>query len=309
MVTNSMIRISPFFRIHLLVLCGVVLLAFWDPAAGLHAQSAASSGASSPDPSSTDIDAPTPQIAPAIAPQPPEAPIKTTSSPEAVPPDSGAPGAPRDHRRQARQLTGTGQQQQTQNSGGAHFSLWDRTPFDAYLPGGSARSGQQVSSGAGENTQNSSFQGGNGACFDCALGAGTMSSNTMGNRSAWLMGQPGQLNQPNFGQFLRASAGMNLSSSFGGFRMSYGDKLNGNAGGPGSVGKGAAQATFNSSSFGGAFNFSAAAMMGSSGMHGAFSSGVIGSNSFSNPSSFGGAPMGAGSEKRPATSLTTRMSF
>jgi hypothetical protein len=123
------------------------------------------------------------------------------------------------------------------------------------------------------------------------------------------MGQPGQFNQPNFGQFVRAPAGMNLSSSFGSFRMSYGDGLNGHASGPGGVGKGSARATFNSSTFfGGAYKFSAA-MMGSSGMHGAFSSGAFSLGSFSNTGSPGGAPMGAGSQKRPATSLKMRMTF
>jgi hypothetical protein len=226
-----------------------------------------------------------------------------------MPADSQAPAAPPNHRAQGRQLTGTGQQRQTQDSGGVHFSLWDRTPFGALLPGGGAPSGQQFSPGAGINPQRSPFQGANGACFSCGLGAGAMTSGTMGNRGAGLMGQPGQFNQMNLGPFTRAAVGMNLGSSLGGFKMSYTNGLNGSANGAGGVGKGSAQATFNSSPFDGMFNFSAGAMMGSSAMHGAFSSGAFGLNSFSNTGSFGTAPMGGGSDKRPSTSLTMRMSF
>jgi hypothetical protein len=108
----------------------------------------------------------------------------------------------------------------------------------------------------------------------------------------------------NLGQFTPAAVGMNLTSLLGSFRMSYTDGFNGNVDGPAGVGKGSAQATFNGSTLGGALNFSAATMMGSSGIHGASSSGAPGSTSFSNPGSFGTAPMGAGMVKRP-----TRMSF
>ena len=286
-VRNCMIRFSPSFRVHLLVLSGTVLLVFGRPVSVLHAQSASGTNASGPEATSTDIDAPTPQIVPAVAPQTPAAPMATTSLHAAVPADYGAPAAPQDHRRQGRQTTGNGQQHPVQDYGGVHFSLWDRTPFDAYLPGGSARSGQGA----------------------IAMTPEAKISDPMGNRGRGLMGQPGQFNQPNFGQFVRAAAGMNLRSSFGSFRMSFGDGLNAHASGPGGVGKGSAQAALNSSTFRGAYNFSTAAPMGSSGMHGAFSSGAFGLNGFSNRGSIGGAPMGAGSQKRPAPSLMMRMTF
>jgi hypothetical protein len=134
-----------------------------------------------------------------------------------------------------------------------------------------------------------------------------MTSDAMGNRGAGLRptGEPAQMNQEDLGRLMRSAVGMNLNSSLGSFKMSYSDGLNGNTRDSGGLGKGSAQATFNSPTVDGMFNFSAAEILGSSGIHNGFSSGVGISNGFSNA----GAPMGAGSQKRPATSLSMRMSF
>ena len=104
-VRNCMIRFSPSFRVHLLVLSGTVLLVFGRPVSVLHAQSASGTNASGPEATSTDIDAPTPQIVPAVAPQTPAAPMATGSLPAVVPADSGAPPAPRDRRRRSKKRT------------------------------------------------------------------------------------------------------------------------------------------------------------------------------------------------------------
>jgi hypothetical protein len=108
---------------------------------------------------------------------------------------------------------------------------------------------------------------------------------------------------------MRSSVGMDLKSSLGNFRMSYSDAVS--AANPGGMGKGSAQAVFNSSTFGGGkFNFSAVtALGGGSARGGGFSAAGMGANDFGNSGAFGGGSAADSAEKHPASSLTMRMSF
>jgi hypothetical protein len=112
----------------------------------------------------------------------------------------------------------------------------------------------------------------------------------------------------NLDQLMRGSMGMDMKSSLGNFRMFYTGGVDGKA--DGGMNKASARATFNSASFAGLFNFSAATtLQGSSSMPGGFASGAKGSNLFESTSGADGLLGGADSQKHPATSLTMRLSF
>jgi hypothetical protein len=315
----AMIRISRATLIRRLVLYAV--LATLRPTALLHSQSTAGAP----------IDAPTPQVDGAATPPAPEAPANASlpSAPAASSADSSAGSAARNIRgRQGHQIEGASQQHQLSAPGSFHFTLWDRTPFDAYLPGGSARGGQQITGPGAASDQNPSFQGiddqGQGdACTTCSSGVvGTDSANIgmapsggrigigsgMGSVSTSERGAGRvQFGQPNLGLLMRSAVGMNMRSSLGSFRMSYSEAAKAN-----SIDKGTAQAAFNSATFGKMFNFSAAEMIGPGASRGAFLSGAGNNGAFGGSGLFGsplGAGVGAGSDKRPTTSVTMRMSF
>jgi hypothetical protein len=292
---------SPAFFQHLFAGCAAILV--FGASVTLRAQDASSASA---------VDAPAPRTTPATAPQPVPAtvPTDTTASQVPAPTDESSGtnhGSSTGRHQQGRQFAGSGQGHQPQSTEGIHFSLWDRTPLDALQQGNAAHPSRAFGSGGDMSNSGAAFQGADAACLFCGTSTAGAGSAAMGARGG---GAPGQMRmgQMNLDQLMRGSAGMDLKSSLGNFRMSYTDGLGGKAGG--AMNKGSAQATFNSSSFGGMFNFSAAStLLGSSSMPGGFSSGARGSSMFDSGSGAGGPFGGPDSQRHPTTSLTMRLSF
>jgi hypothetical protein len=284
---------SPAFFQYLFVGCAAILV--FGASVTLRAQDASSDSA---------VDAPAPRTTPATVP------ADTTASQTPAPTDassSATPGPSTRLHQQGRQFAGSGQGHQPQNTEGIHFSLWDRTPLDALQQGNAAHPGRTFGSDGEMSNSGAAFQGADAACLFCGTGQAGGGSAAMGARGG---GAPGQMRmgQMNMDQLMRGSAGMDLKSSLGNFRMSYTDGLDGKAGG--AMNKGSAQASFNSSSFGGMFNFSAASTLLDGGSTpGGFSGGARGSSMFESGSGTGGAFVGADSQRRPTTSLTMRLSF
>jgi hypothetical protein len=255
------------------------------------------------------VDAPTPQTSLVIRPQSagvtgPDALATSQIAPTAVGTSDPAQVASPGGLHHGSQFQGT--RPAVQQGSGLHFSLWERTPLDVFEPASTVRSDQSSSALRGPDAefQGSPFVGANRTCANCGLSAVGVDSVPITGRS----GLPGVAGQMNLEQFMRAGGGMNLSSSFGTFRMSYSDPLSGNAAGAGGIGRGTAQARFSSSTTGNMFNFSAATTLGEGPSHGGLG-GAANSNAFGNADWFGSTSGAADAGKRSTTSVTMRLSF
>jgi hypothetical protein len=287
---------SPAFFQYLFLGCAAILA--FGPSAALRAQDA---------PSAAAVDAPTPHTAPAPAAQP--APATVPAGPQAsqVPASTDGnstanPDSSPEHHQQSRPLVGSGQGHPSQSTEGIHFSLWDRSPLDALQPGNRALPSRAFGSVGDTSDSAAAFEGANAACLFCGTGQAGAGPTAMGGRGG------GAPSQANLDRLMRARMGMDMKSSLGNFRMFYTGGVDGKT--DGGMNKASARATFNSASFAGLFNFSAATTFeGSSSMPGGFAGGAKGSNFFLSTSGADGLPGGADSQKHPTTSLTMRLSF
>jgi len=268
------------------------------PPVALRAQDAASAAA---------VDAPSPQTAPATGAQPVPATIPADAHATQVPASTDEnsrtnPGSSPGHHRQGSELVGSGQGHPSQSTEGIRFSLWDRSPLDALRQSNRALPSRALGSGVDMSNSGAGFQGVNTACLFCGISQAGLGAAATGGHGS---GVPGQMN---LDPLMRGSMGMDMKSSLGNFRMFYTGGVEGNAGR--GMNKASAQATFNSISFAGLFNFSAAETLPSgSSMPGGFSSGEKGSNFLNGTSGAFGPFGGADSQKHPTTSLTMRLSF
>ena len=207
--------------------------------------------------------------------------------------------------------------------GGLSFSLWDRSPLDAIARGERTRSGRTSNSDEvpeGFDALNPGTSGlGSGqqdAGFAMPGMAGGMGNDRMGKGGGGMSGKmggargyaPGEFNPS---QLTRADAGMRVRSSLGSLNLSYQNALGARGYQGGSVGMGAAHATFTSTPFaGGLFDFSSSLNFGSGtsliSNHSGLSAGYL------NGSGVGAGASGPGigvAGKKPASSVSVKLSF